>query len=178
MAQLFSAVLKNDLKAVEDYCTSSTLRNKNLNFISADGRVPIWAAAEMGYSEVFECLLRNNARVDQPDNDGNTPLHLASNLGYFHYVRRLLSKYKTDVDVGNVGGYTALHLAVEEGSVEVVKLLIQKKANPNKPSNDGTTPFMLSKGPVKDYLSGLVEKLPPLDKSAVNAKSKQSLVTE
>lgn len=177
MAQLFSAVLKNDLKGVEDYCQSSSYRNKNLDFISSDGRVPLVAAMEMGYSEIFECLLRNNARVDLPDKDGNTPLHLAANLGYFHYVRRLLSKYKTDVDAPNSGGYTALHLAVDEGSVEVCKLLIQKKANPYKPSNDGSTPFTLAKGPVKEYLASLKEKtLPPLEKGGAISKSKQTLV--
>ena len=52
-------------------------------------------------------------------------------------------------------GYTALHMAAEEGLLEMVKLLVANGANPNALSNEGFTPLHVATQPnvVRDLIT-------------------------
>ena len=49
-------------------------------------------ACESGHTEVAEILLHSGARIDQPENEGRTPLMKAARAGHTCTVRYLISK--------------------------------------------------------------------------------------
>lgn len=58
-----------------------------------------------------------------------SPLHLAASVGCYQCVELLL-KHKAPINITTATGYTALHLAIDQPNI--VELLLQYKANPNK----------------------------------------------
>ncbi|KAJ3270747.1 putative G-protein coupled receptor 63 [Terramyces sp. JEL0728] len=74
------------------------------------------------------------------DEQGQTPLHMASNFGHINIVRILL-EYNADIESKNSMGFTALHSAVMYGQLAVMKLLRKHMANIETQSNNGWTPL-------------------------------------
>ncbi len=83
-------------------------------------------------------LLQKGANPNIGDKNGNTPLMLASQLGFIDGVDWLIDK-KANVDAANRGGETALILAVHGKNTAMVRALLKAGANPDK----------------RDYLSGM-----------------------
>ncbi|KAM4014847.1 B-cell lymphoma 3 protein [Anomaloglossus baeobatrachus] len=78
----------------------------------------------------------------QPDEDGDTALHIAvaqGNLPIAQRVLTLLTHARRDIDVLNNLRQTPLHLAVITDQPEFVALLLQHKANPLIPDRNGQT---------------------------------------
>ena len=80
--------------------------------------------------------------LNQPDNAGNTPLQIAALQGYVNIVRFLVEN-KCDIDTRNIDKDTALIDAVENGHVEVVRLLLNFGANPRLGNAKGDEPYEL-----------------------------------
>jgi uncharacterized protein len=76
-------------------------------------------------------LLSRNAKTDQRDNQGNTPLMVAAQLGFVEGVQ-LLIKNRASVDLPNASGETPLIRAVQLRNGPMVQLLITAGANPAK----------------------------------------------
>ena len=83
--------------------------------------------------------------LNQADNAGNTPLQIASLMGYVGIVEFLLSR-GCEVDTKNIDQETSLIDAVENGHVEVVKLLLDHGANPRLANKEGDEPYELAVG--------------------------------
>src|SRR5215216_1232927 len=69
-------------------------------------------------------------RINQPDQDGYTPLMRAAERGQVNAVRALL-KRGAEVDARHPAGITALMFAARKGCLQVVKLLLAAGADPN-----------------------------------------------
>ncbi|KAJ9608512.1 hypothetical protein H2200_007500 [Cladophialophora chaetospira] len=80
--------------------------------------------------------------LNMPDNAGNTPLQIAALQGYVDIVEFLLEN-GCDVDTRNIDKDTALIDAVENGHVEVVRLLLSHGANPRLGNAKGDEPYEL-----------------------------------
>ncbi|KIX02038.1 uncharacterized protein Z518_07977 [Rhinocladiella mackenziei CBS 650.93] len=76
------------------------------------------------------------------DNAGNTPLQIAALEGFTDIVKFLLEN-KCEVDTTNIDKETPLIDAVENGHVEVVRLLLQYGANPRLGNAKGDEPYEL-----------------------------------
>jgi uncharacterized protein len=76
-------------------------------------------------------LLSRNAKTDQRDNQGNTPLMAAAQLGFVEGVQ-LLIKNKANVDLPNASGETPLIRAVQLRNGPMVQVLMSAGANPAK----------------------------------------------
>ncbi len=76
-------------------------------------------------------LLEKGARPDGKDREGNTPLFIASQLGFVDGAKYLIAKRAT-VDLANASGETPLIRAVQNRNAEMVSLLIASGANPKK----------------------------------------------
>jgi ankyrin repeat protein len=74
-------------------------------------------------------LLAKGARTDIRDNDGNTPLAIAAQLGFGEGVQTLLEQ-GAGVNVANNRGETPLILAVHNRDLATVRYLIANGANP------------------------------------------------
>ncbi len=76
-------------------------------------------------------LLAKEAKPDIRDTDGNTPLMIATQIGFVEGADLLL-KRRASVDAINSRGETALILATQQRNVSMVRLLIAAGANPRK----------------------------------------------
>ena len=104
--------------------------------------------------------------VNEPDMDGDTPLHIATRTTCQYVgpnvltcnsdhetplacrernLKLLLSDERCDVDKQNKTGDTALHIAIQEEQISIVKYLMQNiHCNPAIPNADGNTPLHLA----------------------------------
>ncbi|KZV61421.1 ankyrin, partial [Peniophora sp. CONT] len=99
-------------------------------------------------------LLANGALIEDADDCGDTPLHVAAYHGRADVVRLLLEHQTTDsVESGsamhlcrarNRLGQTALHYAAKYGHANVCIILLEHGTLVNDPDNDGNTPLHLA----------------------------------
>jgi ankyrin repeat protein len=83
-------------------------------------------------------LLAEGADVNSVDENGNTPLMLASRIGNPRMVKIILA-HNPEVDLKNRDGYSALMIASEQGQVHIVEKLIQKGADMTLRNDQGLT---------------------------------------
>lgn len=92
--------------------------------------------------KVKQCYNDRPEDVNLPDNAGNTPLQIASLEGFASIVEFLLGN-GAEVDTRNIDKETPLIDAVENGHLEVVKLLLKFGANPRLSNSRGDEPYEL-----------------------------------
>ena len=103
-------------------------------------------ASYLGIDALVAALIEAKSRdINQEDSRSDTPLICAVESKNHGAVKILLSCDGVDPNKPNkISGCTPLWLATAYGDVEMVRLLIQGGANPNKANNDGQTPFMIA----------------------------------
>lgn len=77
------------------------------------------------------------------DEYGRTPLWNFALAGDLARVQRELAG-GADPKVGDDVGYTALHVAIQEGHVDIVELLLQSGADPNQADVHGNVPLWVA----------------------------------
>ena len=97
-------------------------------------------ACKNGNIDLVKKMLSYGADVNAKNNNGNTPLHLASRKGHTEIVKLLL-EHGADANVKNNDGETAFDWASYEGHTEIVKLSLEYGADVNVKDNDGNTPL-------------------------------------
>ena len=93
-----------------------------------------------GKIDLVKKKIESGADVNIKDNDGNSPLILASSEGCIEIVK-LLIDHGVGVDVKNNNGDTSLYWAAEKGHSEIVKLLLEHGADVNAKNKDRSTPL-------------------------------------
>ena len=88
------------------------------------GHTPMHLAVITNQPEIVACLLGRGVAADCQDRHGNTPLHLASFLGFVDCVRVLASPARQDLSLRNYDGDTCAHLAAASGRCDVLALLV------------------------------------------------------
>lgn len=81
--------------------------------------------------------------LDAGDESKWTPLHHASNSGFFGIVQILL-QHGASIDKVNNEGFSALHLALRNENTETATILIDEVADINSVSNEVITPLHLA----------------------------------
>lgn len=98
-------------------------------------------------ARIVQFLVRKKANCAIQNNAGRTPLHIATggSKGSVEMERivRLLSK-RSNIDMKDFRGETALHLAAKKGIDAHVKILIHHKADVNALDHTGKTPLHLA----------------------------------
>ncbi len=82
--------------------------------------------------------LAEGADVDTVDEDGNTPLMLASKMGNPRMVKIILA-HNPDLNKQNNKGYTALMIAAEQGQSHIAEQLVKMGADRNLVNDAGLT---------------------------------------
>jgi len=90
--------------------------------------------------ELTKVLAGSHCEVNGKTNNGDTPLHYASYMGYIKACTILIEN-KANLEEKGQNDSTPLHFASREGQLEVVKLLVSKGANLNVSDKDGDTPI-------------------------------------
>ena len=108
------------------------------------GHTPLHICALSGHVPTARVLLEHGADLEARDNNGGTPLHLAS--ANHEEMVDLFLKHGVSVmsTLGDFVGYTALHIAALSGKTEIVRLLIVAGSDVNAPDSSGRTPLHLS----------------------------------
>lgn len=83
-------------------------------------------AAENGYVQLLELLVKYGADVNLRDDDGLTALHMAHPS---KQTIELLVSHGASVDLKDKAGNTALILVATKGKLDIVKLLLEHRAN-------------------------------------------------
>ncbi len=92
---------------------------------------------------VIKQFKESNAALAIKNKEGNTPLHLACELGYREIVQSILAE-GPDVNARNYKYATPLHSAVEEGHKGVIKLLVEAGAEIETRNNLSQTPLHIA----------------------------------
>lgn len=102
------------------------------------GNTPLHIAASIGFSEIAELLLANDADVKARNDSEITPLHTAVYGGKIECVK-LLIKHGADA-VNNVWkhNYTLLHMSAMRNDSPIMKVLIKAGADINAVKENGT----------------------------------------
>lgn len=107
------------------------------------GEAPIHVAVRSNNFEGLEQLLAAKADVNRQAPLGYTPLMTAAFYKNDTMLQRLLghSECRKRINQGDIHGVTALHLAVESGSLACIRLLLDAGAPATKTDEYGRTPI-------------------------------------
>lgn len=113
-----------------------------VDLISSRNRSPLSIAAERGYVEVVDVLLKHGAFPSaNKEWEAMTPLHWAAQSGHANLIGRLLAKNKDLLNLKKHGDRTAISLAAQHGRPDCVDELIKHGADPTIPGAAGNTPL-------------------------------------
>ena len=113
----------------------------DLNTPNKNGRTALHYACFYGDLDVVSILLACGAKTDVVDSWGDSPLHDASGRDYPEVVERLLGKGGININTQNKNGQTCLHVACLNGSVNVVRILLDHGAEIGLVDAKGNTPL-------------------------------------
>ncbi|KDO22325.1 hypothetical protein SPRG_12785 [Saprolegnia parasitica CBS 223.65] len=130
-----------------------------------------------GHASVVAALLSVHANVHAIDNDGNTPLLVASVANHASVVAQLLSDHSVDMTKTNKDGRMALHVAARAGHVRVLQLLLEARpAAIDLRSADGTTALMEAVDHRKPGAVTFLLRHPCIDANAVDKDGNTALM--
>jgi ankyrin repeat protein len=106
------------------------------------GCLPIHRAAYDGdFDKVKEIIEGDPSQINVQDEQGFTPLHLASGKGHTEIVEFLLN-HGADIELETCTGHTPMMLAAwyaGDGKYETIKVLLEHGAKANRKNKDGGT---------------------------------------
>lgn len=141
-AQLFQAIVKNDAKAMQKALQGKAEINAALGKASGsryENDTPLILAINKGHTNLVVALLKAGAD-SMTSSGGWPPLHHAARMGDPVMVKALLDK-GAEPNYGTYGaGEVALLHGVHSGSIETVRLLLARGANPHAIPEDAS-PF-------------------------------------
>lgn len=105
------------------------------------GQTALMFAAVNGHYHMCDALIAAKASVNMVTVDGQSALHKAAYGHYQHtsLIVQMLHKHKVKVDLPRADGRTALMIASEGGSIDVVTYLLNAKADANAKCKVGNT---------------------------------------
>lgn len=107
-------------------------------------RTPLHRAASRGNRELCEHLLELRAEPGWKDSHGATPLHLVASKGRSAIADLLLRNNPSGVNSADFSGRTPCHMAVLKGHAQVVRHLVDARANIMAQAINGQTPMDLA----------------------------------
>ncbi|HEX7937770.1 MAG TPA: ankyrin repeat domain-containing protein, partial [Gemmatimonadaceae bacterium] len=142
--------MKKSLAAVAILCLSFAAQSRAQDTrarttLKVPSKTPTVAnAAEMDDAAKVRALIASGADVNQPQGDGMTALHWASEHGDAALVNALLAA-KADVKATtHIGNYTPLHVAAKTGNPAVVEALLKAGADAKAVTTSGATAMHFS----------------------------------
>ncbi|XP_012723981.2 ankyrin repeat domain-containing protein 50 isoform X1 [Fundulus heteroclitus] len=109
-----------------------------------EGRTALHVASWQGCVEIVDLLLKHGANPNAQDTEGRPPVHSVAWTGHRKVGHRLLAANSVNIDLACHQGATALSIAAQEGHVDIVKMLLEKGANPNHIDKYGRSPVKVA----------------------------------
>ncbi|XP_019463537.1 PREDICTED: potassium channel AKT1-like isoform X3 [Lupinus angustifolius] len=125
------------------------------NVRDSDGNVPLWEAIVDGHGSVSNVLVENGANMKYGD-IGQFAC-IAAEQNNLNLLKDIMH-YGGDITLpNNITGTTALHVAVSEDNIEIVKFLVEHGAAIDKPDMHGWTPRALADQQGQDDVKAIFE---------------------
>ena len=105
---------------------------------------PLIIAARTSNIEMSKILLQRGADPNYSDDNLQTPLHNAAQVGCLEIVKFLVEKYKPQVDATDRKKYTPLHYACRGSHLNVADYLLRHGASAAARTEWGETPLRLA----------------------------------
>lgn len=100
------------------------------------------AIQKIDYTSI-NVLLSDGTNIDTVDQQGNTPLMIATEVGNPRILNIILS-HNPNVNMQNAQGQTALMIAAEAGQLHAVQKLLSKGADNTITNNEGNSALTLA----------------------------------
>jgi ankyrin repeat protein len=138
---LMLAVINNRLDVMKDL----VIHGAHIEAKTYDGdRSAFLWAVFLGNERIVQFLHANDADINEVNNRGDTPLIIASYMGYGNILQYLIAE-GADIHHKTTGrNFTALHFAAFRGQNAIVQILLEHGALADEVDSDGRTPFMLA----------------------------------
>lgn len=104
---------------------------------------PLHLAAERGYLDILELLIRSSKKINFLTSTSETALHHATKANQMSSVEMLL-KSKADPNISSSSQSTCLHEASKRGFTDIAKLLLARGASISKLDNLGNSALSLA----------------------------------
>jgi ankyrin repeat protein len=114
----------------------------SVNLTNTNNSTPLHFSAEFSHLEAPKFLVERGAAINKTNKYGYTPLMLAAYCGKLE-IFCYLTEICADINIGNANN-TALHIAAESGSVNIMKLLLDKGISVNLTNKNDSTPLHFS----------------------------------
>jgi ankyrin repeat protein len=130
---LFQAVKSGNLRELQQLLNNVSYINRTNEF----GSTLLHIAAKESYLDIVRLLIAYDINVNAKDNEGNTPLHLATCPDITNI---LLGRPEIRINIQNHEGDTPLTYAINRNNyLNIAKLLLKHGADANIPNEDGST---------------------------------------
>ena len=134
---------KNCLHIAADYGHFNLCRtlikkhNVDMQLPDNEGWNALHYFAENGSYELVKAIADRGIDINLKTNKGKNCLHIAADNGHLNLCRKLISKYKVDVQLPDNDGWNALHYFVKKGSYELIKVVADMGADIKMQTNEG-----------------------------------------
>ena len=104
-------------------------------------KFPLLLAAEEGYVDIGQLLLKHGASVNEQDDDGFSALHGAAGHSHHGFIKMLIEEYGADPTVRLVNGSMLIHTAAARGNPQSIEMFLNVGIDVNATNHDGRTPL-------------------------------------
>ena len=136
-APIHLACIKGNISVVQHL-----LDNKaNVNIEDNNFWTPLSIACRLGFKEIVDLLIARGANATAKIKGGRNVLHVVAFNGFIDICKLLTVNGIEEINGVDDEGWTPLHLAAQEGHLDIVKHLVEKGANFRASSKTGRTPL-------------------------------------
>ena len=134
-------VLNGRINILEDMLK----RGADVNIKYSGGSTPLILASKQGYLDKVNLLLNYNANVNAVDDNGVSSLLRSIGNGFEQIAETLCERgANVNVTIGKLQ-FTPLLLAIDKGRLNIIKMLLKYRANPNQADAQGRTPLDIAR---------------------------------
>ena len=134
-ASLLSAVRKGDVSSCQ-----TLLKKVDVNAVDGENRSALFYAANNGFLDCAELLVKSGADLNARDKDGATALQKAVLSHHPRMVEYLLGR-GADPNIGDKSDNTCMHFCAFTGNIDIAELLLKAGGHLDEPDHERRSPL-------------------------------------